>query len=694
MAKARIVWEVDNGDLEKSIKELKELSRQAGLTEEEVNKIGDSFGEVQKETKKTKSAMGELGKVVAGLGLAALAAEAAREFFNMSKEIAKARRETALLTNETGAALDKIVTKLRATSQTFNKDYNEVLRAANTLSKQFGITTEEAINQINAGFARGLDVNGEYLDSLKEYSTFVREAGIDTEQFNAILQKQVTEGVFSDKGIDAIKEAVISLREMTPATQDALRAIGLSAEEVTTQIQSGALTYFDVIQEISRRTREETNPRAIGQVYADVFRGAGEDAGDFILKLDEIGETFQAQSPEASALTEQMEKQVRAAENLEMAWAGVATAIGEAVNKIKAPIFQAIADFINFTFRDQVTVAVEQLMTNVRNVGEMSAGEIVESISEAKGQLNALNAEYVRLAANDESLDRINRRIINQKKYIEELEQALNAKTETQEKDLKVIQDTNDEMDELIAKYQAFLEVTGQLDEKLQGKGIGGILSGEIGGPTRPLEPLNISLDEAQEKTDDLTDVFQLAGNLANDVFSGIGGSVQDMGLVVLNTIRQIIQALFAKAIAGAVAGATVAGPFGLIAAGAAVSALTALWQSKVPKFHEGKIDINDKGEEFPAILKSHESVMKPEATIKYKPILEKMQKLELDPNVFLGGKDMSSVIINSKDIERAFENGFKHAPRTNINIDSKGFWIYQQNTKGSHDFQRKRLFG
>lgn len=694
MAKVRIVWEVDNGDLEKSIKELKELSRQAGLTEEEVNKIGDSFGEVQKETKKTKSAMGELGKVVAGLGLAALAAEAAREFFNMSKEIAKARRETALLTNETGAALDKIVTKLRATSQTFNKDYNEVLRAANTLSKQFGITTEEAINQINAGFARGLDVNGEYLDSLKEYSTFVREAGIDTEQFNAILQKQVTEGVFSDKGIDAIKEAVISLREMTPATQDALRAIGLSAEEVTTQIQSGALTYFDVIQEISRRTREETNPRAIGQVYADVFRGAGEDAGDFILKLDEIGETFQAQSPEASALTEQMEKQVRAAENLEMAWAGVATAIGEAVNKIKAPIFQAIADFINFTFRDQVTVAVEQLMTNVRNVGEMSAGEIVESISEAKGQLNALNAEYVRLAANDESLDRINRRIINQKKYIEELEQALNAKTETQEKDLKVIQDTNDEMDELIAKYQAFLEVTGQLDEKLQGKGIGGILSGEIGGPTRPLEPLNISLDEAQEKTDDLINVFQLAGNLANDVFSGIGGSVQDMGLVVLNTIRQIIQALFAKAIAGAVAGATVAGPFGLIAAGAAVSALTALWQSKVPKFHEGKIDINDKGEEFPAILKSHESVMKPEATIKYKPILEKMQKLELDPNVFLGGKDMSSVIINSKDIERAFENGFKHAPRTNINIDSKGFWIYQQNTKGSHDFQRKRLFG
>ncbi|MCK5347454.1 MAG: hypothetical protein KAR20_28785, partial [Candidatus Heimdallarchaeota archaeon] len=67
--------------------------------------------------------------------------------------------------------------------------------------------------------------------------------------------------------------------------------------------------YFEAIQDISRRTREETDPRKVGAVLADVFRGAGEDAGKFIFTLDEIGTSF-------DELTEEQEKYRSSSERL------------------------------------------------------------------------------------------------------------------------------------------------------------------------------------------------------------------------------------------------------------------------------------------------------------------------------------------------------------------------------------------
>ena len=41
--KARIRWDVNNEELEKSRKLLKEIQKQAGLTDKEVEEIGDSI---------------------------------------------------------------------------------------------------------------------------------------------------------------------------------------------------------------------------------------------------------------------------------------------------------------------------------------------------------------------------------------------------------------------------------------------------------------------------------------------------------------------------------------------------------------------------------------------------------------------------------------------------------------------------
>ena len=206
MAKARIVYVVDD-------KELKALERELKDIQKENKKVEEGFADTNEEIKKGKTNLTDLKGAVAGVGLASLAGAALKEFVDLNAEINKSRKEVAQLTKATGLALDKITSKLRATSKVFDKDFNEILRTANTVSKEFGVSMTAAIDEINEGFSRGLDVNGEYLDTLREYSTFIKEAGLNTRQFNVLIQQQAEQGIFSDKGIDAIKEAVISIRE-------------------------------------------------------------------------------------------------------------------------------------------------------------------------------------------------------------------------------------------------------------------------------------------------------------------------------------------------------------------------------------------------------------------------------------------------------------------------------------------------
>jgi hypothetical protein len=152
MTKARIRWDVNNEELEKSRKELREIQKQAGLTDEEVEKIGKSFEENTKQVKSTRLGLEEKG-TIAKLGLAALAISAAKAFIDLSEEIRKSRKEVALLTNLAGKELDRVTAKVRATSKTFDKEFNEVLRAANTLSKEFDISMSDAIENIKISMA-------------------------------------------------------------------------------------------------------------------------------------------------------------------------------------------------------------------------------------------------------------------------------------------------------------------------------------------------------------------------------------------------------------------------------------------------------------------------------------------------------------------------------------------------------------
>jgi len=232
-----------------------------------------------------------LGAIAAGVQLIGEAGQFVNQTVEEFKEL---RGEVELLTDASGPELDEFVSRIAAIGETFEKTNEEILNAANAVSDQFEIPFSQALDKIEEGFIAGSDQQGEFLDGLREYPTFFKEAGLSADAFFNIANKQATQGIFSDKGLDAVKEATIRLRELPQATRDAITAIGLDSQAIQRQISEEGIGA--AIATISEQlgTLEANGPQ-VGQAIADIFGGAGEDAGlNFLLSLQDINDETQS----------------------------------------------------------------------------------------------------------------------------------------------------------------------------------------------------------------------------------------------------------------------------------------------------------------------------------------------------------------------------------------------------------------
>lgn len=291
---ARNAADLGADEFEKLQKEIKKTSDEISELEQAGGDFRRNVGNYPEAGNIITGAFDNIGKsIVAALGPAALIATLATgiaKLFEFSQALAKTRAEVNLLTGATGDNLDRLTAKIQATADTFDADFNETLIAANNLAQGFGISVEEATDKIQKGFAAGGNITGELLPTLTEYSTLLGQVGITADETIGIITQSVKDGVFSDKGVDAIKEASIRLREFTPATRDAIDAIGLSSSEIQKGLEDGTLSSFEAIQKISNRLKElPDQANETGTAIADIFGGAGEDAGlDYLRTIGDI----------------------------------------------------------------------------------------------------------------------------------------------------------------------------------------------------------------------------------------------------------------------------------------------------------------------------------------------------------------------------------------------------------------------
>lgn len=297
------------------------------------------------------------------LAIAGVAAAGAafKWWYDYNAGLVEATRLTQQFTGKEGDDLKAFRNEVQAVADAFNVDFKETIVAANALAKQFGISADEALKLVKDGFISGGNVTGQFLDNLKEYPAYFKEAGISADQFVAIVTQTNKSGVFSDKGIDAIKEANLRLREMTTATAAALDGIGISSEQVQKDLQTGAKTTFDVMRDISAKLNElPDSATQVGTAIADIFGGPGEDAGlQYLRTLKDISTNMDEVKGKAGLLGQLQEEQLQSQIELQNALSGLFDATGGNfktlttqakvfVNQGLTAIIKGVIDIINY----------------------------------------------------------------------------------------------------------------------------------------------------------------------------------------------------------------------------------------------------------------------------------------------------------------------------------------------------------
>lgn len=315
---------------------------------------------------------------VAGVGMAF------KWFYDYNKGIEEATRKTMQFTGLFGDEMKSVRNQALAISETFDVDFGETLQSANVMSKQFGISVSESLKLLQDGFVAGANASDEFLENVKEYPTYLKEAGLNAEQFVAISTNATKQGIFSDKGLDTIKEGNIRLREMTTATAAALDGIGISSEKVQKELQNGSKTTFDIMQEVGTKLKEfPASSAKVGTAVADIFGGPGEDAGlKYIETLGDIEMNMDKVKEQSSDVAKAQEKQVEANKRLkdtasalfdvtgggfEMMKAQAATFVSNHLTKLLRAIinlynqsvaFRGLIQLIGFAFKSVGQVAL------------------------------------------------------------------------------------------------------------------------------------------------------------------------------------------------------------------------------------------------------------------------------------------------------------------------------------------------
>ncbi len=347
--------------------------------------------------------------VLTFLGIAA-AGMAVKWWYDYNKGLVEATKLTGDLTGKTGDDLKNFRNEVQATADTFNQNFEDVLTAANNYAQQYGISVDEALKNIQDGFITGANANGQYLDSLKEFPAYFREAGVSADGFVAIMSQTSKMGVTSNKALDTIKEGNIRIREMSTATAEALDNLGLNSKKIQQELAAGTTSTFEVMQKVSTKLSEiPESSQVAGEAITNIFGGPGEDAGyKYLTTLKDISTNMDDVKDKAGEMARLQEEQLQSQVELDNAISALFDATGGTfesmttkaktfVNKGITAIIKGVVDVCNWFIElynkslviragvASIALQFKTLWSVVKNVLGLIVDEIVGLANMIKG---------------------------------------------------------------------------------------------------------------------------------------------------------------------------------------------------------------------------------------------------------------------------------------------------------------------
>ena len=333
------------GDVKKADEALDDLGDKAKVTGDKIDDFGDKvkpakddvedLGDKTETTGNKFEGFGaKIGGAFAALGGAAIIGQVGTMFWEMGNQYEGAMNQIAASTGTTGAELagledvandiyvnnfgeswedvaNSLATVKKATGasgdelqyltesaiglrDTFGYDVTESVRAADKMMSNFGITGEEAFNLIAQGEAQGLNVGGELLGTLDEYSGYFSALGFSADDFFEMMKSGLDAGSWNIDIIgDSIKEFGILSTTESEKVGDALKALGFDSEEMIATFAKGgpeANEAFGEVVNALQGVESQADRNALG---VELFGTKWEDMGtSAVLALGETGDLF------------------------------------------------------------------------------------------------------------------------------------------------------------------------------------------------------------------------------------------------------------------------------------------------------------------------------------------------------------------------------------------------------------------
>lgn len=188
----------------------------------------------------------------------------------------------------------------------FQYDVAESVRAAEALTKNFGVSGQEAMNLIAAGSQNGLNFSGELLDTISEYSVQFAKVGIDADQMFQIMQAGADSGAWNlDKVGDAIKEMSIRVVDGSDTTIAAFKTLNMDADAMAQSFAAGGESAQKAFRDTVAALASMEDPVQQNSVGVKLFGTMWEDLGpEVVSQLASITDEAYAAGDELQKMQE------------------------------------------------------------------------------------------------------------------------------------------------------------------------------------------------------------------------------------------------------------------------------------------------------------------------------------------------------------------------------------------------------
>lgn len=155
--------------------------------------------------------------------------------------------------DDADADIQRITSKVITFSEVFSQDMGEsVATVSALLSNKLVPDADTAMDQLTTSMQRvPVNLRGELLSALTEYSPFFNQLGINAEEAMSALVRASDGGTIAiDKTGDALKELVIRVQDGSKLTSEAMKGLGLDGEKIAAGFAAGGPAATNAMSEI------------------------------------------------------------------------------------------------------------------------------------------------------------------------------------------------------------------------------------------------------------------------------------------------------------------------------------------------------------------------------------------------------------------------------------------------------------